>query len=147
MDFLLLGVVFNAYLIGIIFRMWLLNSSHSIIKKIFYNYCSTPRGKMRHLFFHGEWKQRELFCWFRMDEGWREHGKNMEERLEENWKQHGRAAWICIPIYGEWLMEKAITGRWRSIGKNCFTGCFTGRRKKWVNAHSHSASTLSCHNS
>ena len=36
MDFLILGVVFNTYLIGIIFRMWLLDSSHSIIKKIFY---------------------------------------------------------------------------------------------------------------
>ena len=36
MDFLLLGVAFSAYLIGIIFRMWLLDSSHSIIKKIFY---------------------------------------------------------------------------------------------------------------
>ena len=36
MDFLILGAVFNAYLLGIIFRVWLLDSSHSIVKKIFY---------------------------------------------------------------------------------------------------------------
>ena len=36
MDFLILGAVFNVYLLGIIFRMWLLDSSHSIVKKIFY---------------------------------------------------------------------------------------------------------------
>lgn len=36
MDFLILGAVFNAYLLGIIVRMWLLDSSHSVVKKIFY---------------------------------------------------------------------------------------------------------------
>ena len=35
-DFLILGAVFNAYLLGIVIRIWLLDSSHSIIKKIFY---------------------------------------------------------------------------------------------------------------
>ena len=36
MDLLISGMVFNAYLLGIIVRMWLLDSSHSIVKKIFY---------------------------------------------------------------------------------------------------------------
>ena len=36
MDLIILGMVFNAYLLGIIIRMWLLDSSHSIVKKIFY---------------------------------------------------------------------------------------------------------------
>ena len=36
MDLIILGAVFNAYLLGIIFRMWLLDSGHSIVKKIFY---------------------------------------------------------------------------------------------------------------
>ena len=36
MDPIILGMVFNAYLLGIIIRMWLLDSSHSIVKKIFY---------------------------------------------------------------------------------------------------------------
>lgn len=36
MDFLLLGVVFNAYLIGVIFRILLLKSNYSLVQKIFY---------------------------------------------------------------------------------------------------------------
>ena len=36
MDFLILGVMFNAYLIGVIFRILLLKSNYSLVQKIFY---------------------------------------------------------------------------------------------------------------
>ena len=36
MDLLILGVVLNAYLIGVIFRILLLKSNYSLVQKIFY---------------------------------------------------------------------------------------------------------------